>query len=255
LFNSDCTVVVFDITAIKHENPRYYDNVLKTITDMNEAGKTEEVQRAYYCRFVKGEKSYFDSNKVFHMFDKSLAKIEGYKECCDMGIDFGGQVSSRTVVTISTLNADKVSVRLYHKTYEVGKDLTLLEDVAELMTRFNIQRIIPDDCPAGFHVTEQMRQKGWPIHPMNFKADKVKKYGAFRAILNKGKIKSYEDAELRTEMLALEQKVNPRNSTIEHAPGYSDDLIDSFLMSCYFFLVDETGVKFFVPNTKRSTIL
>jgi hypothetical protein len=31
---------------------------------------------------------------------------------------------------------------------------------------------------------------------------------------------------------------------IQHAPGYTDDLIDSFLMSAYFFLVEDDGFKF-----------
>ena len=49
------------------------------------------------------------------------------------------------------------------------------------------------------------------------------------------------DADLNTEMLALENKQGKTNSLIEHAPGYTDDRIDSWLLSCYHYLRDDTN--------------
>lgn len=236
---------VFSIDAIKLEDPDYHKTVMAIVDKMNADGATDEVQRGYFCRFVKGEQSFFDSKKVFDVFKHNIHQLKAYKGSCDMGIDFGGQVTSKTVITISRLNEDGIIERLYHKIYPVGQDLSLLDDVAELMSLFNIMRIIPDDCPAGHFLIRKMQEKGWLIHPMNFRAEKVKKFGAFRSMVNRKQVASYEDEQLRTEMLALEFKHNPKQSVIEHAPGYTDDLIDSFVLSAYFFVTDEIGVKSF----------
>jgi hypothetical protein len=563
--------VIFDVGAIQIEKPEYYARLLNIVKQLNSDGKNDEAQRAYYCRFVKGEKSYFDPNNVMEVFDKDLEMCSHYVGECDMGIDFGGQTTSRTVITISALGDDGKTInRLYHKYYGVGEDNSLIDDVKGLLKYFNVQRIIPDDClvsgtevlmkdysikeiqdinvgdyvvsydfkdntyknkkvirtieteekdvytvsfrngtqvttsgnhkwfakrrsddkvvvvttknldpkkyyipaatelpelgeepvseaeayilgmyiaeghkrptkkaffvsqlkedtrnkikenlcktnfiwqenkkgfylsdvgelhklfcdvgtgsnnktipvecfrwdtnllqslyeglmdgdgcvqpehkdkrgynvsetesyytiseklcddfrllslllgkpthyrlraksgfnkfpnicyepiycenspknegkmfissieknyikektydievedthsfvlphsqvithncPQGDYLIRQMKDKGWNVHPMNFKAEKVKKFGAFRSALNKGRIHSYDDDLLKTEMLALEVTEGERSSKIKHAPGYSDDFIDSFLLSCYFFVQEENEVKFF----------
>ena len=236
----DADRVLYTIDAIRLENPEYYESVKKSIDVMNKDGKTDEVQRAYYCRFVKGELSYFMPDKVKEMFTSEYQMVESCRSECDMGIDYGGQVTSRTVVTISMMDSEGKIKRLYRRAYDVGKDLTLINDVADLLTRFNVQRIIPDDCPAGDFLNRIMIEKGWNVTPMNFRSDKVKKYGAFRSSLNKGLISSYKDSELEVEMVALEQNEGNRQSYIMHAPGYTDDLIDSFVMSCYYFVEDDS---------------
>jgi hypothetical protein len=238
-------VYLFTIDAIKYENESYYNRVMKTVKQLVEDGKKDEVQRAYYCRFVKGESSYFNPEDIYPVFSKDSTQLTKFEAPCDMGVDFGGQVKSRTVITISHLDPENIARRIYHKVYEVGKDLSLLEDIQELRTRFNIQRIVVDDCAAGSVYITKMKDAGWEVQPMSFRGEKVKKYGAFRIMLKRGRIKSYEDDSLKTEMLALEFTPGSRQSNIQHAPGYSDDLLDSFLMSCYFYLEDEQKVEFF----------
>jgi len=241
--NTPAVSVTFTVEAIKIENPAYYTTVMKTVNQLNADGKTDEVQRAYYCRFVKGETNYFSPTKVIDMFTNDYQQVEGYVGECDMGVDFGGQVVSKTVITITALVKDNLIKRLYRRTYEVGKDNNLIADIEDLRSRFNIQRIIPDDCPQGDYLIREMEEKGWNIHRMNFRSDKTKKYGAFRSSLNRGDILSFHDDDLKTEMLALELSEGSRQSKIQHAPGYGDDLIDSFLMSCYFFIQEEGGFK------------
>ena len=237
---------LFTLDAIKIEAPERYARVKKKCDKLILDGKKDEVDRAYYCKFVKGQASYFDPDKVFKVFSEDYESVEGFKGECDMGIDFGGQTVSRTVVTISACHPETGIIRrLYHRVYEVGQDITLLEDVEELYTRFNIQRNIPDDCPAGWHIIERMKQKGWNVIPMNFKSDKVKKYSSFRAAMNRDVIRSYKDDVLKTEMLSLQQSQGIRSTQIEHAPGYTDDLIDSFLMSCYFFTDNDEEFNFY----------
>lgn len=243
--NTATETVIFTIDAIKIENPPYYANVMNIINQMNKDGKQNEVQRAYYCRFVQGETSYFNPERVREVFTDEYDMTEGSVKPCDMGVDFGGKVASRTVITISYIDDNGIIRRLYHRRYDVGEDETLLDDIAELYTRFNVQRLVPDDCPAGDYLIRRMQEKGWEVHPMNFRTDKVKRYGAFRTAINKNTVKSYIDNDLKTEMLALEHAHGRRQSVIEHAPGYTDDLIDSFVMSCYFFLDVDEGPKFF----------
>lgn len=243
--------VMFTIDALRLEAPEQYATVSKTIDQMNKDGKVDEVQRAYYCRFVKGEKSFFNQEHVFRMFTKEYQSLPSYLGECDMGIDFGGKVTSKSVITISTLTKDGKVQRLYHKVYPVKEDDTLLDDVAELLKCFNVQRIIPDDCPQGDYLIRDMIDRGWNVKPMNFRTDKVKKYGAFRAALNRGEITSYNDDDLKTEMLALEQTEGSRQSNIMHAPGYSDDLIDSFIMSTYYYVEDDTDFRYFDTSSEE----
>lgn len=235
----------FDIDAIKIEDPKLHTTVMKITTDMNDSGKTDEVQRAYYCRFVKGESTFFKPDKVKECFVEDTEMVQSYTKDCDLAIDFGGQTTSKTVITITSCDEDGLIQRLHHKTYEVQKDDTIIEDIASLMKKFNIQRIIPDDCPQGDYLMREMVNKGWNVCPMKFATDKIKKFMAFRSMLNKGLIKSYPDEGLKTEMFALEMVQGVRNTMIKHAPGYSDDHIDSFIMSCYFFVEEDNEGKYY----------
>lgn len=238
--------VLYTVEAIQVENPAYYQTVLKTVKQLNADGKVDEVQRAYYCRFVKGELSFFDPDDVMDMFQSDLVMSLGYTGMCDLGVDFGGQTTSKTVLTVTTMNDDGDIHRLWHKRYDVGKDDLLIEDVENLvLPNFNIQRMIPDECPQGDYMIRKMIDKGWDVHPMNFRADKIKKYGAFRSALHKKKVFGYADDDLQTEMLALEFNNGSRQSLIQAAAGYTDDLIDSFIMSCYFFVQDETNFEIY----------
>ena len=52
------------IEAIRFENPKQYKNVTTQIEDEKLDGKMDAVNRKYYCKFVKGEASYFDPDDV-----------------------------------------------------------------------------------------------------------------------------------------------------------------------------------------------
>lgn len=238
--NANIERLMFTCESIRIENPRQYATIQERISGMRASGQNDAVQLSYYCKFVKGQTSYFDPEMVKKMFTDSYQPFDAFAGKCDMGVDFGGQTISHTTITISRYNeTTKTLERLYHKRYPVREDGTLIDDIADLLRRFNIQRIIPDDCPAGWNLIRVMQDKGWNVEPMNFKADKVKKYGAFRASLNRGQVVSYIDNDLRNEMLAMEVSQGKVNTQIQHADGSTDDLIDGFVMSLYFFLNEE----------------
>lgn len=217
-----------------------YEGVLDDIKRDESMGKIDSVRRGYYCEFVRGEQSYFNPDNVSMSFKEDLTQLDYYQGQCDLGVDFGAQKVSKTTLTISALIDDKI-VRLWAKAYDRGTDLNLIDDIEVLMKKFNIQRIIPDECPAGAFMIEEMIQKGWNVTPMSFRTWKVKKYGAFRRMLDTGKVESYPDDELKKEMFAMEYSQGSTQSYIQHATGYSDDLIDGFVMSCFHFLQTEYG--------------
>jgi hypothetical protein len=230
----------YDKYLDKDTAKEHYEYVLSEIKKDEALGKIDSVRRGYYCEFVRGETSYFNPDNVTKCFKDEHVQVESYSGTCDLGVDFGAQKVSQTTLTISTFIDDKV-IRLWHRVYHRGTDLKLVDDIAELMTRFNIQRIIPDDCPAGSFMIEEMIQRGWNVTPMSFATWKVKKYGAFRRLLDTGKVESYKDDDLKKEMFAMEYSQGKTQSYIEHAPGYSDDLIDGFVMSSFHYLQTEYG--------------
>ena len=244
----------FTIDAVKVEDPEYHSRILKKIKGMEEQGRIDEVQRAYYCRFVKGEQSYFDPENVRAIFTPMHKKMSSYPKPCDLGVDFGAKKNSKTVITISCYDEDSgVINRLYDRVYGVGEDEDLIRDIESLLTVFNVQRIIPDDADTGQYMIREMVDKGWNVVPMSFRKDKVKKYGAFRGKLNTGKIFSYHDEELLVEMLALENSPSRSRTLIGAPPGYSDDKIDSWLCSCFFYLMEDEVSSGFVDYERKKS--
>jgi len=63
--------------------------------------------------------------------------------------------------------------------------------------------------------------------------------------LDVGKVECYVDDGLKKEMFAMEYSQGSTQSYIQHAPGYSDDLIDGFVMSAFHYLQTEYGGNFY----------
>jgi len=243
LENNLWTRFAFTIDAIRHDEPLEYTRRLESIKQDYALGKFLKVRQENYCEFVQSETSFFDPVKVDACFDNDFAPVESYVGECDLGIDWGGLKKSQTVLTISAIDEDGIIRRLYHHAYPVRQDGDVLEDINGLLKRFNIQRIIVDECPEGDHMQRAMIDKGWNVVGMKFGSEKVKKYGEFRAKLHKGKTKSYRDNDLQAQMKALMSKQGTERTKIQPPPGYSDDSIDSFLLSTYFQIGDDSDFK------------
>ena len=252
---------VYSIDAIKDEplGIQQYEDAMMDIQTLERDGRYTDINIIYYCRFEQGDVQYFNPHVVEEMFDEELPMWEKFDGLCDLGVDFGGEVKSHTALTVSHMNEETGKItRLWHKKYPLRQTSGLVSDIEELMKLFNIQRIIPDYCPAGIVFITQMVDKGWNVQPdgkgMSFRAEKVSKYGAFRAKLNRGLIQSYPDDDLLKEMKGLEQSETSTQSKIVPARGASDDLIDSFLLSCYYFL-EADGPKFGVIDYDTGELL
>ena len=240
--NDGVVTYVYTCDAVKVEDPEYHEVIMKEVNNLNADGKVSESQRAYYCRFVKGDVNYFDPEKIHKAFNPKFKMFTEYKGECDMGVDFGGSSASKSVITISELNEETgVIRRLFHKVYDVNEDKKMFDDIKDLKRHFNVQRIIPDDCPEGSFIIDKMKNEGWEVHPMSFRRDKVTKYSAFRSKLNRELLESYLDDTTKVEMLALENNPKSKRTVIGAPRGYSDDRVDSWVMSCYFFLEESGG--------------
>jgi len=226
------------------ESDYEYMNVIKLRKDMIIQGAEKRFQQEYEAMFTADNESFFDSDKVDEATDHTLQKWDSYQKATDMGIDFGFKVSN-TVITITRFGEDKVSRLVFDKVYPPEKDHNMLGDVKELIKKFNVKRIIVDDCAAGSFFIQQAKKEGLPLHLMSFKRDKQTKYFLFRAKLYQGKIKYYSQTRLLQEMkgmTAVEQQVGTK---ICKPKGGSDDIIDSFLMSVYYQIEDNKGFKLY----------
>jgi len=208
--------------------------------DMYKTGREKQFKQEYEALFTVQMEAFFDSEDVDNMFDKSMRKYDKYDAPCDLGVDFG-MVNSHTTLTVSRLTKDNIIERIYSYRYDFETDDNLIEDIETLKKRFNIQRIIPDNCAEGFYKIQEMEKKGWRVTPMNFKKDKIAKYTEFRSRLRQGKIKSYKDMAIEIEMKAMQEEEGVRMTKIHKPSGGTDDLIDCFVMSCYHYL--ECGAK------------
>ena len=211
--------------------------------DMLKSGKEKHFEQEYEAKFSVQVSAFFESKDVDTMYISSLDKLGKFEGACDLAVDFG-MVNSHTVITIARLSKDKTIERIYNYRYSFGEDDKLLEDIAALKRRFNIQRIIPDNCAQGYHKIQEMEQKGWRVTPMSFKKDKVAKYTEFRSKLRQGKVKSYKDRALEIEMKALQEEEGVRSTKIHKPSGGTDDLIDCFVMASYHYLeTTDRGVR------------
>lgn len=207
-------------------------------------GKAKKFEQEYEAKFTAAVNNYFDPEKVDDAMDKELQKWNSYDKPTDMGIDFG-MVNSRTVITISRYCDDDVIRLIYHYIYPYGTDNSLVLDVKELVKRFNVQRVIVDNCPEGYHFIQLMKEEGLNLKEMTFRKEKVAKYGQFRAKLYSGKIKFYRFEELSAEMKAMEEEETVRSTRISKPSGGTDDIVDSFVMSVYYFIEDNNKLKFY----------
>ena len=219
---------------------------IEAIRDLYYAtGREREFEQEYMALFTVDKDAFFDNEDVENGIDSSLSKLDSYDKPCDLGVDFGGLGHSKTIITISTIDDDNNIRLIWDYEYKDGDEINLVDDIIELHKRFKIQRVIADDCPEGKSYIESLENKGINVVRMSFRAEKIKKYIQFRSKLKQGKIKYYPNKKLITEMKQLEQIEGIRTTQIRKPSGGTDDFIDSFVMSTYFYIEDNNEIKFF----------
>lgn len=224
------------------EKERFIEKVKDKRDMYMTTGKEKLFEQEYNAKFITTANSFFDNETIEKSEDPEMSRMNSYDKKCDMGIDFG-VTNSQTVITISMMDNDGIIRLLYHYMYEAGKDDSLLEDVQDLYNKFNIQRIIVDDCSQGHHWIKKMERAGLPIKKMGFKADKTKKFTQFRAAMNDDKIRFYPNKSLKNQLRVIKAKEGVRSTKITSPQKANDDFVDSFIMSSYYYLDGKKGVK------------
>ena len=201
-----------------------------------ETGRDKEWEQEYDALFTSQTTAFFENEDVDKGISVDRTRLDSYSGECDMGVDFG-MVHSKTVITISAL-IDKKATLIYDYEYK-DSDETLMQDIETLCSKFNIQRIVCDDCPEGHYIIQELIRKGKNVTKMGFKAEKIIKYMAFRKALKQQKVQYYKNAQLVAQMKSLQQIEGPTSTKIEKASGGRDDYPDSFLLSCYHLIEED----------------
>jgi hypothetical protein len=201
-----------------------------------ETGREKEWEQEYDALFTSQTTAFFENEDVDKGISPEIMRLDSYKGECDMGVDFG-MVHSKTVITISAMIENK-STLIYDYEYK-NTDETLLEDLDVLCSKFNVQRIVCDDCPEGHYIIQELIRKGKNVTKMNFRSEKITKYMAFRKALKQEKIKYYKNTQLTAQLKSLQQIEGPTSTKIEKPSGGRDDYPDSFLLSCYHLIEEE----------------
>jgi hypothetical protein len=227
-----------------HEDEAYQLMMEEKRRDYERDGKFKEFQQEYLAMFVASIGNYFDHEKhLSKIFKSDLCQVPEYKNECNLGLDFGGQRTSKTVLTITApfkiindkgKNVTKLR-RLWHKVYPLKGDNDLIPDIKLLKRKFPRLRATVDSLGGGYILPEI--RKILPCEEMVFRRDKATKFDYFRVKAFRGEIESYKDEYLEKEMYAM-------TSEMKAPSGYTDDAIDAFIMSCYPYLKD---VKRFKP--------
>lgn len=217
------------------ENKDIVDSIEQKKINYYATGKEKHFEQEYEAKFTVQVTAFFESSDVDKMFQVAINKYDSYEGECDLAIDFG-MVNSHTVITVCRYTDLGCIERIYSYRYPFGTDDHIIEDIRELKKRFNIQRVIPDDCAEGYYKIQEMVKIGWRVTPMSFKAEKLAKYSEFRSWLRQGKIKSFKDPVLEFEMKGLQEEESVRTTKIHKPSGGTDDMIDSFVMACYHYL-------------------
>jgi hypothetical protein len=231
--------------VIRQDDPERCERLDKKKQEAIRMGEERSFLQEYEADFTASETGFFNEEDITKSVDDRSECLQEYKGECDMGIDFGKKVS-RTVITITRLEKEKDKdpyIRLIYQ-FEYGEEkgigADLVEDVAELLKRFNVQRMVVEDCPASSFFQQAALLKGWPMTVFNPTADKNKQYYKFRAWMRQGKIKTPNIPELLRQMRGLVVVQLDVRERIEHGDGLRDDRTDSLMMAC-FHLTEDKG--------------
>ena len=204
-------------------------------------GEIKSFEQEYEAKFVSSSESFFDPEKVDKVTSVVNSKdVVKYHECV-LGIDYG-MVTSRTALAISYYcPTEKKIVTPYVKKFPSGKDLNdLIPFIRGLMERYNIVKLVVDDCPEGYAVNQKLLSSGFNVELFNFTRSKSETYCSYRIMLNQEKVSLLYDKELMMEMKGLQQEETVNGKLkIYKGGGLTDDLCDALIMSSKQWVNDE----------------
>lgn len=206
------------------------------------AGEGKSFEQEYEAKFTSSLSTFFDAANIDKVVNPEYGVFEDKEHPCVVGIDFG-KVTSRSAIAVSYYNSDESRIiTSYVKQFPKGYALNDIPAFVEgLMERFRVEKIIPDECPEGYAVIEQLEAKGWNIEPFNFNTKKIPAYSVYRSKLNTDRVGVLNDNGLIMEMKGLQQKETLHGRLkIEKGGGLNDDMIDAVIMSASQWLTEDS---------------
>ena len=239
---------------INKDNEDYVDFVKDQENKYRSQGRYKKFRQEFYGDFTVTEESFFELADVEKYFDKKKSSQWTWdKSPCSIGLDFGVSICS-TVVTVKTKYRNKI-ILLYQRTFPKGYDLTRLTDktsqdgIYDLMKRYKVAWIVPDNCPQGDYIIKWLRREGLPCQEYSFHsvADKNKAYYRYRSLLVNEDMTSYPIEELKWEMINIREEEMKKFVSIHKPSSGSDDRIDSDVFATVPFMEEEES-SFAVEN-------
>jgi hypothetical protein len=225
-----------------NDDPSYVDQVKMLKDHVSEI----EFKQEYECDFTQNSVTFFNAKKVKDMFDETVNQmpLDGNEYVC--GMDYG-MTESRSVVTLSTKIGDHI-YRAYFKEFEEGWDINnTIPFIEALRDRFNIVKVVVDDCVQGDAINRQMLDRGWNVELFDFHTMKEENYCALRNQINKGHVKMAHDKQTEKQFLELEQEETKTGKLSIHKPRSGrDDIVASMVLSARPFLESSKQVKVYL---------
>jgi len=225
------------------DDENYLKSMYETFLEYQAQGREQSFRQEFMAEFISASSTYFSvENEVEKVFDDRLEMYPTYVGECEVGIDFGGSKTSHTVITVSTLNEEGKIQRLWHHRYPVGEDMTLQQDIIDLYHRFpNITKFHIDSQGGGssFYSWFTNTFGSGMIDLVVFRKEKVDLYKQFKIACFQNRVKSYYDPDLYKEMVEFRIDLKPPTNG-------TDDMLDSFMLSCKDWLVKKDTGEYFV---------
>lgn len=232
------------------EDPIQLRIIKDEFNNYKDIGNLKKFEQEYNGQFTVDEMAFFENNDVDKNVDSNLSEVFEYHETpvC-IGVDYGG-VNSETCITVVTKANNKVILL-----YQWGKaefDYNLLMDdswensFSNLKKRYNIEKIMADDCPPAIQSIQWLENEGYPVEKFNFRSDQMagernRGYYLFRNFLKKGKINYPNNKKLLAQMKTIQETQMEITTRIKAPKNYRDDRIDSFMMACHPFLREDSN--------------
>jgi len=221
------------------KDQEYLDEIKETRREYEEKGWGDSFRQEYLSELVSKRKAYFHKeNEVDKIFRGDHSFRTQYSGEAYAAIDFGGSTTSRSVITVVKYDkANNRYIRLYHKRYPVGGDSELMADILDISRRFpNIIKWYVDSQGGGSAFYSWFKKKGFNYKEVVFRGQKADFYRLFKQACFQYRIKSYYDPDLQEEFLNFTGDLKPEK-------GYTDDMIDSFVMACMEHLEIKSKTK------------
>jgi len=194
-------------------------------------------RQEYLADIVSAKGAYFDKVETERVFSDTadLQLLPAFTGPCRAGLDFGGSKKSHTVFTVAAQDhridenghRQPYIRRLFHHRYEVGKDSTLQNDIINWSKRFpNITKWRIDSQGGGSALYGWFKNwAGAKLEEVTFRGNKTDMFKMFKVACFQNRVKSYNDP-------ALFKEFNGFTGDLKPSKGYTDDMLDSFVMAC-----------------------